>query len=133
MWKAGNLRLAPKGTGAQTVKAKLADAETRVTQMGMAPEPMLKRFLRGQNPLHAMWKSDLKARIAGQVNVGQMQGAILELTAQGIRITAIIDRRTNLIQTLTTDSLDRSGKVVTSSERRFTYVSVGKPLPTLGR
>ncbi len=133
MWKAGNLRLAPKGTGAQTVKAKLADAETRVTQMGMAPEPMLKRFLRGQNPLHAMWKSDLKARIAGQVNVGQMQGTILELTAQGIRITAIIDRRTSLIQSLTTDSLDRAGKVVTSSERRFTYVSVGKPLPTLGR
>lgn len=132
-YRAGSLRLAPNGSGAQTIKAKLADAETRATQLGMPPEPMLKRFLRGQNPLHAMWKPDLKARIAGQVNVGTMRGTVLELSAQGICITAIIDRSTNLIQSLTTESLDRSGKVVASSNRRFTYRSVGKPLPTLGR
>lgn len=133
MWKAGSLRIAPKGSGPQTLAAKLADAENRVNQMGMPLEPMLKRLIRGQNPLHAMWKPDLKARIVGQVSSGTMRGTLLELHSPGIRINAIIDRSTYLIQSLTTESLDGNGKVVTSSERRFQYRSVGKPLPTLGR
>lgn len=128
-WSGGTLRYAKRGSSPQTRKAKLRDVETTLAQQGLEIEPMLHRWLQGRNPLSTMWKADLQARVRGELTVGKMRGTILELRAPGIRITAIIRRDTNLIHSLTTENLDSASKVVASFERRFEYLSVGKPLP----
>lgn len=132
-WQGGTLRIAPRGSGVQAVRGKLKEVEDRTSKFGMPIEPMLHRFLQGRNPLATVWKQDLQARIVGNVNVGAMRGTIIELKSPGIRITAIVRGDNRLLHSITTDSLDGRGGVVTSSERRFEYRSVGKPLPTLGR
>lgn len=132
-WQKGTFRIAPKGAAPTSKKAKLTEVENTAGRYGMNIEPMLQRFLQGRNPLSTMWKPDLTAKIVGQVNVGTMKCTILELKSRGIRINAMIRRDTNLIHSLSTESLDRSGNVINASERRFTYSSVGRPLPSLGR
>lgn len=128
-WSGGTLRYTKRGSAPQSRKAKLREVETTLAQQGLEIEPMLHRWLQGRNPLSMMWKPDLQARVRGEITVGKMRGSILELRSSGIRITAIIRRDSYLIHSLTTENLDRAGNVVASSERRFEYLSVGKPLP----
>ena len=133
-WSKSMFRMLPKGGNPSTLKpAKLTNVETDTNRTGLGIEPMLHRLLQGRNPLATMWKADLQTKIVGQVKVGSLQTTILELKSPGIRITAMIRRDKNLIHSLTTENLDRTGRVINVSERRFEYTSVGRPLPSLGR
>lgn len=109
--------------------AKLRTVDLAVGKCGMAIDSLLRKLVRKENPITAMLDGDLTGRTVGQIGSGSVRCDIVEFRSPGFRMTLTIRRDNGLLLASASENLDRRGKVVSRSERRFDYRSIGKPIP----
>ncbi len=108
--------------------AKLRAVDLAVGKCGMPMDPLLRKLVRKENPITAMLDGDLTGHTVGQIGSGALRCDVIEFRSSGIRMTLTIRRDNGLLLASASENLDRRGKVVSRSERRFDYRSIGKPI-----
>ncbi len=99
-----------------------------LSSRGEMIEPMLNRFRRQINPLRAIVDADMLVRKIGEALVNRVPCVLVTATAPGIRLTMAIRRKDYLLARLTSETLDRSGALVASSDRGYKITSYRHPI-----
>lgn len=129
-WDGKTLRLIQKADRMfRQGAAKLRAVDLAVGKCGMPMDPLLRKLVRKENPITGMLDGDLTGHTVGQIGSGSVRCDVVEFRSSGIRMTLTIRRDNGLLLASASENLDRRGKVVSRSERRFDYRSIGKPIP----
>jgi hypothetical protein len=90
---------------------------------------MLRELMADRNPVRAMLNDRMEVSLAGSITLSGQPCAILRATGPRIRLSLMVRRSDGLLVGTTSESLDQSGTVISSSERRIEYLSVKERLP----
>lgn len=100
-----------------TVSFKLAKARITV-------EPMLLKLLTGRNPAAELFSVDKTIRAVGKGKIDGQATRMLEASNKLLRVAVTLREADGLISGTVQSSLDVRGRVVTTSQQRYTYRSV---------
>ena len=109
-------------------RGRLFSGSTPLAQMlgslgasGQSAEPFLRLKLYGRNPMRELLGPGMKVRLVGTIELRGVTCDILEITGEGLRLSAWIRRDNRLIAQLGTENRDPNGTLVSASEQSFTY------------
>ncbi len=121
-WIAGKFSLKQNGRVVTSAKKmSWREVDEAVGKAGCPMETFLARLGRKENPLMMLLGPDLRARFVGGLGSGGVMCDVLEFKGPRVRLTMTIRRDNALLQTVTTENMDAQGKVISRSERRFSY------------
>jgi hypothetical protein len=109
-------------------KVSRNDLIDKLAALGEPMDSFLRSLTIRQVPFQNLLAKEAKAAVGGQVTVGGQPCTIVNLLRPGSRASLFV-RRDGLVQSLSVESLDASGNVLTSSSRRFVYAPLS---PTEG-
>lgn len=110
-------------------KCRPSEVARHLGRAGLTWEPMLRELMADRNPVRAMMNDRMEVSLAGSITLAGQPCSILRATGPRIRLSLMVRRSDGLLVGTTSESLDPSGAVVSSSERRIEYVSVKDRLP----
>lgn len=93
-------------------------------------DPLLRALIDGENPMRELLDPGMTVRSVGTMQIGGKPVTIVAMDGPSLRVEAAI-RADGLLASVATTNRDRSGRTIGSTERRYTIVSQGSPLPNL--
>lgn len=108
-------------------KCKPADVPGYLLKVRAPMEPMLQSMIKGKNPLTTWVLPSMAIKSRGSVQ-GQVAGDAVELRTKYLEISLLIRRDTHLLASVGSRTLDDTGKVISESQREFSYQSVNQPV-----
>lgn len=107
----------------RTGKATWRIADETVGRLGLRVDPLLGRLARKENPILGLLSGDMKGKTVGTMKAGGVLCDVVEFTTPTLRLTLTVRRDTRLLHASSADTLDRQGRTVGHSERRYEYGS----------
>lgn len=89
-------------------------------------DPFLRLLMVRRNPVRELLGPGMKARVVGSIVREGVACDILEIAGPGVRTSAWVRRDNGLIAVLSTENRDARGRLVSESEKEFSY----RPLPS---
>ncbi len=88
---------------------------------GQPAEPFLRLKLFGRNPMRELLGPGMKVRLVGTIELRGVPCDILEISGDGVRVSAWVRKDNRLIAQLATENRDARGTLVSESQQTFTY------------
>lgn len=128
-WIGGKLTLKQGGSIAIAAKKmSFREVDEAVGRYGCPLDPFLSKLARKQNPVLTLMGPDLKGRFVGGLGFGGVMCDVVEFKGPGVKMTLTVRRDNGLLHAVSTENMDTKGRVIARSERRYTYLSWGKPV-----
>jgi hypothetical protein len=118
----------PGGALVYSGEASFSKLLQELEKAGGRMDPLVRQIVTRQNPIRILFIPGTTVRHVGQMTVGGAAGEILEFKARGANVSVVIRKDNGLIASMRTDVLDPDGRVVSTTQRDFSYGSVGKPI-----
>lgn len=99
----------------------MAEMLGSLAEAGQSAEPFLRLKMFGRNPMRELLGPGMKVRLVGSIVARGVQCDILEISTDGVRVSAWIRKDNRLIAQLSTENRDAQGTLVSESEQSFLY------------
>lgn len=96
---------------------------------GLELDPGVRAWSFDLNPMERLISPATVARVNGSLVTGGAKCDLLELSSPGLKMNLILRHSDGLPIRIFSEVRDPGGHLISSSERKFSYVSIRKPIP----
>ena len=98
-----------------------------ITKVGGEVDPILLRIMAHKVPYQDLFPRGGVVRLVGSAGPGWKKSDILDITSPTLKVSAFVRQVNHLLDSVSSETVDRPGRIQTRSERYFTYEGLGSP------
>ena len=99
---------------------------TIVASLGGTVDPITRQLLAKVPPFVDLFSAKSSVALGGKIEIGGKTNDLLKCDSGSIRLSLLVRSDNHLIESLTSESLDRQQNIVFSSTRKFEYRDLGR-------
>lgn len=99
------------------------------SKVGIDLDPSVRVWAFDLNPMERLVGPGATARVNGALSVAGTRCDLVELSSPGLKINLVLRHSDGLPVRIFSEVRDQKGVVLSTSDRKFSYVSIRKPLP----